>query len=270
MSFSIFSSRRERETGGPREELRVGVRGDCSDCGRWGLILSGLTSLALLSACADTAGDPASFSRPANHDQAEITRTATKFVANSTPGASGYLVGPQDVLDVAVFQAPDLSKTLQVAEDGTLNLPLAGQMTAAGKSPSQLEREIAARLNTRYTKSAQVTVFVKEYNSQRVTVEGAVKTPGVFPLRGRETLMQVLAKAGGLDRTVSSSNAVIFRTVGEAPTVIRYDLDTIRDGSPDPSVFAGDVIVVDDSAAKHGLQTILRLTPLASPMTLLF
>lgn len=63
---------------------------------------------------------------------------------------------------------------------------------------------------------------------------------------------------------------MIFRTVGEAPTVIRYDLDTIRDGSPDPSVFAGDVVVIDDSAAKQGLQAIFKLTPLASPMTLLF
>jgi protein involved in polysaccharide export with SLBB domain len=80
----------------------------------------------------------------------------------------------------------------------------------------------------------------------------------------------VLAKAGGLDRTISSSNAVIFRTVGESPTVIRYDLDAIHEGSPDPAVLAGDVVVVDDSAAKQGLQTILRLTPLASPMTLLF
>jgi polysaccharide export outer membrane protein len=120
-------------------------------------------------------------------------------------------------------------------------------------------------------KSPQVTVFVKEYNSQRVTVEGAVKTPGVFPLRGHETLMQVIAKGGGLDRQVASANVVIFRTTDGARTVARYDLDAIRSGgAPDPQVLPGDVVVVDDSMAKQGLQVFLRLTPLATPIAYLF
>jgi len=268
MIFSVFSWRKKRKAS-PREDLRAGGRGDRYSCRNWALILSGLASLALLSACADTSGDAAGFSRPTG-DQAEIARAASKHVATSTPGATGYLVGPQDVLDITVFQAPDLSKTLQVAEDGTLNLPLAGQIMAAGKSPSQLEREITTRLNARYTKSAQVTVFVKEFNSQRVTIQGAVKSPGVFPLRGHETLMQVIARGGGIDREVSSSNVVIFRTVDGTRTVTRYDLDSIRGGAPDPQVLPGDVIVVDDSATKQGLQVFLKLTPLASPIAYLF
>jgi polysaccharide export outer membrane protein len=234
------------------------------------IIAIGLACLVSVPACTGTPGDAGSLSGPSS-PQAEIARAAGKYVATSTPGASGYLVGPQDVLDITVFKAPDLSKTLQVAEDGTINLPLMGQMVAAGRSPSQLEREIQTRLNARYMKSPQVTVFVKEYNSQRVTVEGAVKTPGVFPLRGRETLMQVIAKSGGLDRQVASSNVVIFRTTEGTRTVARYDLDAIRSGGePDPHVSPGDVVVVDDSMAKQGLQVFLRLTPLASPIAYLF
>jgi polysaccharide export outer membrane protein len=127
-----------------------------------------------------------------------------------------YLIGPQDVLDITVFQAPDLSKTVLVANDGAINLPLVGQVPAAGKSPSELERDIERRLNARFLKSAQVTITVKEYNSQRITVEGAVRNPGVFPWRGGETLMQVIARSGGLDSNIASDNIVVFRTINGA------------------------------------------------------
>lgn len=227
--------------------------------------VAGLACIALLAACTGTPSEGGTLSGPAAN-RPEIERAASAYVATSTPGATGYLIGPQDVLDVTVFKAPDLSKSLQVAEDGTINLPLTGQITAAGKSASQLEREIASRLNARYMKSPQVTVFVKEYNSQRVTVSGAVRSPGVFPLRGNETLMQVIAKGGGLDREVSSNDVVIFRTIDGGRAIARYDFDAIRSGAAaDPQVFPGDVVVVGDSMTKQGLSLLLRLTPLATP-----
>ena len=150
-------------------------------------------------------------------------------------------------MDITVFQAPDLSKSVQVAEDGAINLPLVGQIPAAGKSASQLERDIEARLNARYLKSAQVTVFVKEYNSQRVTVEGAVRSPGVFPLRGNDTLMQVLAKSGGVNREVASDNVIVFRNADGARTMVRFDISAIRGGAEaDPRVLPGDVVLVEE------------------------
>lgn len=225
----------------------------------------GLACIVLLTACTGVPGEGASLSAPAAN-RAEIEQAASKYVSTSTPGAKGYLIGPQDVLDVTVFMVPDLSKSLQVAEDGTINLPLTGQLTAAGKSPSQLEREIASRLNARYIKSPQVTVFVKEYNSQRVTVSGAVRNPGVFPLRGNETLMQVIAKGGGLDREVSSSDIVVFRTIDGERALARYDYDAIRSGAvADPQVLPGDIVVAGDSTTKQGLSFLLKLTPLATP-----
>jgi polysaccharide export outer membrane protein len=225
----------------------------------------GFASTVLLAACTGVPSEREAMSRRAS-DPAQIERAASPYFAVSAPGAKGYLIGPQDVLDITVFKAPDLSKNLQVAEDGTINFPLIGQMTAAGKSTAALEREIASRLNARYIKSPQVSVFVKEYNSQRVTVSGAVKSPGVFPLRGNETLMQVIAKSGGLDREVSSNDIVIFRTVDGSSALARYDFDTIRSGAAaDPQVLAGDIVVVGDSAAKQGLSFLLKLTPLATP-----
>jgi polysaccharide export outer membrane protein len=213
--------------------------------------------------------------RAAQHEtgpenNAALARVASEHLAASTPGNAGYLVGPQDVLDVTVYQAPDLTKTVQVAEDGAINLPLLGQVPAAGKSPSQLEKELQGRLNARYMKSAQVTVFVKEYNSQRVTVEGAVKSPGVFPLRGNETLMQVIAKSG-LDRDRASSDVVIFRTADGERTATRFDISAIHSGSErDPRVLPGDVIVVADSTTKMGLSMFLRVLPVAGYAVPLF
>jgi len=226
-----------------------------------------IVGAGVLGSCNGVPGDGGGFAPQQSHPEgrdADLARVATKYVSTTTPGSAGYLVGPQDVLDITVFKVPDLSKTVQVAEDGAINLPLVGEIPAAGKSPSQLERDIQTRLNARYLKAAQVTVFVKEYNSQRVTVEGAVKSPGVFPLRGSETLMQVLAKGGGVDRTTASDNVVIFRTADGARTVTRFELSAIRSGSQaDPRVLPGDVVVVDDSMVKEGFAMLLKVLPVA-------
>lgn len=226
-----------------------------------------LSCLIQLGGCNGVPGENSTFAPQSSlsaGDSAELARVAADHLAASTPGSVGYLVGPQDVLAVTVFQAPELSQTVQVDENGAVNLPLVGEIPAAGKSASKLEKDIQARLNARYIKSPQVTVFVKEYNSQRVTIEGAVKSPGVVPLRGDHTLMEVIAKSGGLDRATASSNVVIFRTADGARTATRVDIDAIHSGTErDPHVQSGDVILVDESVAKSGLNMFLRLLPVA-------
>jgi polysaccharide export outer membrane protein len=222
-----------------------------------------------LSGCNGVPGDGDGASLAPREDAdtaaaAQAARAANKYASAATPGNAGYLVGPQDVLDVTVFQAPDLSKSVQVAEDGAINLPLVGQIPAAGRSASRLERDIEARLNARYLKSAQVTVFVKEYNSQRVTVEGAVRTPGVYPLRGNDTLMQVLAKSGGVNRDIASDSVIVFRNADGARTMVRFDISTIRGGAePDPRVLPGDVVLLEESATKETLNLFLKVLPVA-------
>src|SRR5262249_7660465 len=126
------------------------------------------TSAAILNGCSGVPGNSPSFATQEHQsagDKAERAHTANKYESASTRGSAGYWVGPQDVLEITVFKAPDLSKTVQVAEDGAINLPLIGHTPAAGKTASQLERDIQARLDARYMKSSQVTVFVKEFNS---------------------------------------------------------------------------------------------------------
>ena len=247
------------------QQLKRPLGGAAGACG---VMIFCAAVAAALTGCAEMSGEGPILTPQAQGPaagNAEFERAANKYLSAATPGSAGYLVGPQDVLAITVFKAPDLSDSVQVAEDGTINLPLLGPIPAAGKTPAQVERDIQTRLNARYMKSPQVTVFVKEFNSQRVTVEGAVKTPGVLPLRGNDTLMQVIAKSGGMDRETSSSNVAVFRTVDGARAATNFDLSAIRSGAAqDPQILAGDVVVVEDSAAKMGLNYVLKLLPLAS------
>jgi polysaccharide biosynthesis/export protein len=165
---------------------------------------------------------------------------------------------------VSVFQVPDLTKSIQVADNGMINYPLVGEIQASGKTAHQLELELAKRLGAQYLQSPQVTVFVKEYNSQRVTLEGSVRHTGVFPLKGKTTLMQSLAEAGDVDMDVASGDVVIFRTINNTRCAARFDFDSIRTGkSEDPELQANDVIVVDTSPGKVALDKVLKILPLA-------
>src|SRR5262252_1058770 len=90
-------------------------------------------SAAILNGCSGAPGNSPGIATQERQSagDAELARAANKYVSASTPGSAGYLVGPQDVLDITVFKAPDLSKTVQVAEDGAINLPLIGHTPAA-------------------------------------------------------------------------------------------------------------------------------------------
>src|SRR5262245_26063455 len=168
-----------------------------------------------------------------------LPKAADAFVSASAPGSTAYKIGPQDVLDISVFKAPELARQVQVADAGTVNLPLVGEIRAAGKTAQEVEHDLAKKLGAKYMQSPQVTVYVKEYNSQRVTVEGAVKKPGVHTLKGRTSLLQFIAMSGGLD-AVSDSAVVVFRRTDGKRYAARFDIDEIRAGrAEDPTIMAG-------------------------------
>ena len=196
---------------------------------------------------------------------AAASQAADKLTSVAKPGSSVYEIGPLDVLDVSVFKVPDLTKTVQVDEDGTINFPLVGDVKAAGRTAHQLEQDLTQRLSAKYLRSPQVTVFVKEYNSQRVTVEGSVRNSGVYTIKGRTTLIQVMAMAGGVNIDTASGDIVIFRTVDGTRSAARFDIDAIKSGQAnDPELQPGDVVVVDTSATKVALGNILKVLPLAT------
>ena len=175
--------------------------------------------------------------------------------AASSLAAGDYRIGPLDILDISVFQVPDLTKTVQVSSGGQISLPLIGAVSAAGKTVAELEADLAARLGAQYLQSPQVSVYVKEYTSQRVTVEGAVNKPGIYPMTGQATLMQVIAVSGGLDRVADPRGIIIFRNIDGKRKAAAFDLPAIRAGkAEDPRVYGGDVVVVDQSGTKTALR----------------
>jgi polysaccharide export outer membrane protein len=109
-----------------------------------------------------------------------------------------YIIGPKDLLTISVFEVPELNITVRVAEDGTIGLPLLGVVRVKGLNPLQLENKLATLLEKSYLKNAQVTVFIKEYQSQKVSIIGAVQKTGDYELIGKQTLLQLLSRAGGL------------------------------------------------------------------------
>src|SRR5512139_118090 len=167
-----------------------------------------------------------------------------------------YRIGPSDLLEISVFQVPELSRTVRVNGRGELTLPLIGQVQAGGLTGQQLEEKIAQRLKATYLQDPQVSVFIKEFVSQRVTVNGSVNRPGVFPISGRTTLMQAIAMAGGLAKLANESDIKVIR-VGPNGTreVLEYDYAPLRKGeSADPPLYASDVIVVGESAGRAALK----------------
>ncbi len=162
-----------------------------------------------------------------------------------------YRIGPMDIIAVAVFQVAELGATVQVSESGQVTLPLLGQVKASGKTAMQLQKDIAVQLGSKYLQSPQVTVSVKEMLSQRVTIEGAIKKPGVYPTTGKTTLMQIIALAGGLDETAEARGIIVLRGADRQRQAAKFDYTAIRSGnSDDPVIVAGDVVVIDDSRLK--------------------
>lgn len=201
-------------------------------------------------------------SEPAPEETKQLARSVGAFVAASTPGNTAYKIGSQDVLEIVVFKVPELTRSVQVADSGSINLPLVGEVAAAGRTAQQLERDLTAHLGTTYLKNPQVSVYVREFNSQRVTIEGAVKKPGVYPVRGKNSLLQLVAVAEGVDRDTASSSIMMFRTHDGQRIAAEFNLDDIREGrAEDPAIQDGDVIVVPTSAGKVVLSQFLKVTP---------
>lgn len=164
-----------------------------------------------------------------------------------------YRIGPSDELSLKVFQEPELSNDkLVVDSTGSIFVPLIGAVVAAGKTRNELVNEIASRLNERYIVNPQVTLNVVTAVTQRVTVEGEVKKPGLFPLAGQMTLLQALALAEGTTDVAQIRDVVVFRNMGEKRLVARFDLASIRVGNaPDPEILGNDIVVVGDSATRR-------------------
>lgn len=166
----------------------------------------------------------------------------TKQVA--APADEPYRIGREDVLDVSVWRDADLSRVVPVRPDGFISLPMAGELKAEGKTPKELEAEIKTALKA-YVQDPKVTVIVHEVNATRVFVTGEVARPGAFPIRGKMSVLQALAMAGGFTDFANKGGLMVIRHDGKGVPVDYADLVTDEDQArADVWLAPGDTVVV--------------------------
>jgi polysaccharide export outer membrane protein len=192
----------------------------------------------------------------------QLRKVVKNALSGNEQGSSAYKIGPQDVLDISVFKVKELTKTVQVSEAGTINYPLIGETNVSGETARQLEQKLTRILGAKYLQNPQVSVVISEHNSQRVTIEGAVKKAGIYPLKGGMTLLQLVATAEGL-LPISEDEAVLLRKINGKRSAARFSMSELRGGTiKDPQLNAGDVVIVNTSATKQAIALLIKSAPL--------
>ena len=186
--------------------------------------------------------------------------------ASANTAIADYRIGPLDTVDVTVYQEPDLSaKALQVDAAGQIALPLVGTVQATGKTAAELSRELETILGTKYLRNPQVTVTVAASVSQKVSIQGEVREPGVYPLSGPTTLLGVLSMAKGESEVASLKQVVVFRDINGQRMGATFDVASIRKGeAADPAIQGNDMIVVGSSGAKKFWRGVVNAAPVFS------
>ena len=147
------------------------------------------------------------------------------------PDVEDYSIGREDVLEVSVWQSPDLTKTLTVGSKGAIEYPFLGLVKVEGLKCSQVQSVIAKRLSEGYVKDPRVSVTVKEYNSKKILVFGEVVQPGLYKIKGSMPVLELLFLVGGV------------KSEAKRLTVIRTDAvpgSTMKPLATPPQVYSSE------------------------------
>lgn len=196
---------------------------------------------------------------------------------NSLPsGQAAYAVFPNteawpsedtirigDRMTIRVLGEPELTSDSYVVDSrGNIQVPLAGEVKAAGRQPAELRDELVRLLGARFIRDPQIAVIVTERKRTTFTVEGDVKEPGMFEAVPGTTLLGAIALAKSPTDTARLDEVMIFRVVEGKRLGARFNLDDIRKGrAPDPLVLAGDTIVVGRNGLKDAWRQFLQAAP---------
>ncbi len=209
----------------------------------------------VLSSCASAPGNYQriirnAYSGAASTDKLNGELIKRAMTAGALASTADYRIGPGDLLEISVFQVDELKTTARVSRAGEIDLPLINGVKAVGLTTAGLASAIELKLGV-YLENPVVTVFVKQYRSQRITVLGAVKSPQVFTVSGQKYLLDMLSMAGGLSG--DASNLCIVQKKGSAcgkPEIIKIDLKKLLvDGRADLNIplSSGDVVSVPEA-----------------------
>lgn len=219
-----------------------------------GTVLLGCGMAGLLAACSTGLGP-----RPLPAGEAAYQAIPVR-VANPTDDSA---IAAGDKLSIKVFGEPGLtSDSYIVQNDGTLQVPLVGELAVEGRTPRQLAADLTARLGARYIRDPHVAVAILEKLPNTFSVEGAVNQPGLYNAAPSTTLLQALAQAKGPTQVALTSDVIVFRAINGQQAGARFDINHIRRGeAPDPQILAGDKIEVISSRSKTTFRDVLASLP---------
>ncbi len=170
-------------------------------------------------------------------------------LAGSAVGAPGgqetYILGPGDAIEIHVFGEPDLSGTVTIKPDGTISLPLIGEVKAAEKTTSQLSAQLI-KLYSKYLKSPSISVVVRQFRVDRIYILGQVHRPGEYQLRPGVSLLELVASAGGPTNRADLAKAVIIRGKTETIPVNFLEVFT-KNQNLDVKLLPGDVLFLPET-----------------------
>jgi polysaccharide export outer membrane protein len=167
-----------------------------------------------------------------------------------------YLVDSNDVLDILVFEEPDLSMTIRVSERGTISYPLIGEVDVKGLTTYEVEQTLEKRLRDgEYLKKPKVNIrldieLMGQYREKEIFVMGEVENPGPVPILGKYiTALEVIAKAGGFTEFAAPNRTTVVRVEDGVEKTIRVDLNKVKKGdkSLDITLKAGDIVIVPET-----------------------
>ena len=183
-----------------------------------------------------------------------------------------FVLGPSDTISVVVFNEPEVSAPqLRIDVAGNVNLPLVGKMRASGITTEAFGKQIEEKLSGGgYLRQPRVTVNLVDAVSQRVTVDGQVNQPGIYPLTGPTTLLDAIAMSRGTTPIARTNEVAVFRVIDGKQMAAKFDIKAIRRGEqPNPQLQGNDVVVVNfdrlSSSWRDFLQTIPVLTLFSRP-----
>jgi polysaccharide export outer membrane protein len=193
----------------------------------------------------------------------------TGFVAPDAEGqpvaSASQPIGALDTVAVSVFQVESLSGEYKVDAAGRIDYPLLGSVQAQGRTTQELRQQLAAALSQKYLQSPNVQVAIKDRAEQTITVDGSVRNPGQFIVKGPTTLLQAVAMAKGTTEDANPSRVVVFRTIRGERMAGAFDLQDIRRAkAQDPVIYGNDIVIVDGSRARQVYRDLLSSLPLLS------
>lgn len=157
-------------------------------------------------------------------------------------------LGAGDVFEVKVYEEPDLSGMYRVSTAGTINYPLLGEVRVEGMTSNTLADKLQQLLGEKYLKNPQVSIFIKEYNSKKISVFGQVNKPGTFPYEEGMTVIEAVSMAGGFTKTAAEDDTSVTRIVEGEEKKFRVPVEAIAKGKTrNFALKPGDIVYVPES-----------------------